>query len=153
MEFDEVIKFRHSTRAFKNKEIEPEKLKAILETAQTAPSAGNLRAYKINLVLNPEIRKKLAEAALNQGFVSQAPAVLVFSAAPQKSAAKYGKRGAELYSIQEATIAAAFAWLKIVDLGLSACWVGAFDERAVREILELPVNLRPIVILPIGYKL
>lgn len=151
MEFDEVIEIRHSTRAFKDKKIEPERLKKILKTVASAPSAGNLKAYKISIILNSEIKRKLAEAALNQDFIFQAPVVLVFSADLPKSAAKYGKRGAELYSFQDATIAAIFAWLKAVDLGLSGCWVGAFNGELAREILELPNNLRPIAILPIGY--
>ena len=151
MEFDKVLENRFCCRSFQDKKIEPEKFQAILETANSAPSAGNLQAYYIFGVSNEQKKLELAKAALNQMFISEAPLVLVFCANPEKSAIKYGERGRNLYSIQDATIAATFAWLKAVNLGLGAVWVGAFDEKEVKEILGAEENLKPVVIMPIGY--
>lgn len=152
MEFFELINKRHSIRSFQhNKAIEKEKLEQILNTVNRAPSAGNLQAYEIVVVRSASIRAALAEAALYQHYVAEAPVVLVFFANKARSASKYGQRGAELYSIQDATIACAYAQLAATALGLGSVWVGAFDERAVAKILNVPDSWRPIAILPIGY--
>jgi len=150
MEFFELVKNRHSIRAFQEKEVEPEKIEKILNAANLAPSAGNLQAYKICVVKEKRAREKLSEAA-NQEFVASAPVVLVFLTDPDQSAQKYGSRGEKLYSLQDATIACAYAQLAIADLGLASVWVGAFDEGAVSEAIDAPRNLRPVAILPIGY--
>lgn len=151
MEFFEVVKNRHSIRAFKDKEIEKEKLEKLLYVANSAPSAGDLQAYQIYLVKKSELKAALADAAYGQDFITQAPVNLIFCIDPMRSARKYGKRGAELYSIQDATISASYVHLAAVDLGLGSVIVGAFDEGLVSKILNLPSMLKPIIILPIGY--
>lgn len=150
MEFFETLRRRVSTRAYRSTGVEEEALWKILEAANSAPSAGNLQAYEVVVVRDPERRRELARAALEQWFIAQAPVVLVFLANPQRSHWRYGRRGVELYCLQDATIACAYAQLAATALGLGSCWVGAFDEEAVRHILAAPSHLRPIAILPIG---
>lgn len=151
MEFIEVVKNRHSIRAFKEREIEQVKLDTLLYVANSAPSAGDLQAYQIFLVRKSAQKTALVKAAYGQDFLAQAPVDLVFCIDPLRSARKYGRRGSDLYSIQDATISAAYVHLAAVDLGLGSVIVGAFDEEAVSRILTLPAILRPIMILPIGY--
>jgi len=151
MEFFEVVENRHSIRAFKDKEIEKERLDKLLFVANSSPSAGDLQAYQIFLVKKNALKVALAKAAYGQDFLAQASVDLVFCIDPLRSARKYGKRGSELYSIQDATISAAYVHLAAVDLGLGSVFVGAFDEEAISKILSLPGNLRPIIILPVGY--
>jgi nitroreductase len=146
-----LFKKRRSVRAYRPDPIEKEKIEEILAAAHSAPSAGNLKARKIIVVEEEGQKRKLAEASFGQSFVAEAPLVLVFAALPEISAEKYGQRGKNLYALQDATIAASFAWLQAVDLELSACWVGAFDENEVREILNLSEKEMPIAVLPIGY--
>lgn len=151
MKFFDVLKTRRSIRRFQNKEVEKEKIAKILEAARSAPSAGNLQAYQIFVVRNQKIKNRLTKAALEQDFIAEAPLVLVFFADPERSAKRYGQRGTELYSLQDATIAASYAQLAIVDLALSSVWVGAFDENEVKDILDIRDEIRPIAILPVGY--
>jgi nitroreductase len=96
-------------------------------------------------------RAELARAAWGQDFVAQAPINLVFCADPFRSSQGYGTRGETLYAIQDATIACAYVHLAAVDLGLGSVIVGAFNEAEVSRILNIPVALRPIIILPMGY--
>jgi len=149
---NEIFKKRHSVRSFQDRKIEPEKLEEILEAAESAPSAGDLKARQFLVVEEEQTKKKLAKAALDQDFVAKAPLILIFFAVPSRSAKKYGQRGKNLYALQDATIAASFAWLQAVMLDLSACWVGAFDEEEVKEILNIKEDWQPICILPVGYK-
>jgi nitroreductase len=151
MEFFQLLKERRSIRAFQAKEVEEEKLRKLLEAANSAPSAGNLQAYEIYLVRSDEKKAGLARAALGQMFIAQAPVVLVFCSNPQRSALRYGERGSTLYALQDATIACTHAHLAAVALGLGSVWIGAFDETEVARILGLKEGIRPIAILPIGY--
>jgi len=151
MKFGQVIKNRKSIRRFLAKEVEEEKLQKILEIANRAPSAGNLQAYKIYLLKDKNIQEELTKVAGGQGSIAQASVSLVFCAAPTISLARYGARGETLYAVQDATIACCFAWLAAVDQGLSAVWIGPFDEEKVKEILNIEKDLRPVAILPIGY--
>lgn len=146
-----IFKKRHSVRSFQDKSVEEEKLEEILEAANSAPSAGNLKAREIIVVKDSETKKALAKAALGQDFIAEAPIALVFFALPEKSGRKYGERGRDLYSVQDATISASFVWLQAVGLDLSCCWVGAFDNEEVKEILKVPQDWQPIAILPVGY--
>ena len=151
MEFFEVVEQRRSIRAYQPRGIEGERLQRILVCANTAPSAGNLQAYDIVVVTDDRTRQALARAALDQEFIAQAPVVLVFFQHPRRSAIKYGRRGAELYALQDATIACAYAQLAATALGLASCWVGAFDEEPICRLLKAPSGLRPAALLPIGY--
>lgn len=151
MEFFEVVRARHSIRAFTSRSVEPEKQRAILEAANRAPSAGNLQAYEIFAVTNRAALSALARAAVEQEFIAQASLALVFCAHPARSAKKYKQRGASLYCIQDATIACAYAQLAATALGLASVWVGAFDENAVRAATGASKDLLPVAILPIGY--
>jgi len=151
MELSEAIRKRHCIRRFKPDEIEEEKVGKILEAAKEAPSAGNLQARDFIIVRDPETRRELVSAAFSQGFISEAPLVIIVCANPDKSGAKYGSRGGELYCIQDATISAQNILLVVNSLGLGACWVGAFDENSVREILGIPDGIKPVAIIPIGY--
>ena len=151
MDFFQTVRARQSVRAYQAKVIEPEKLEIILTAANQAPSAGNLQAYEILVVRDRPTLRQLAQVALNQSFIAQAAVVLVFCADSPRSAAKYGAAGERLYSVQDATIAAAYAELAATALGLAACWVGAFDEKEVAKLLGLRAGLRPLVLLPIGW--
>jgi nitroreductase len=98
------------------------------------------------------MKQALARAAYNQVFVAQAPVVLIFWAHPERAEEKYGKRGAELYSLQDATIACAYAELAAAALGLGAVWIGVIDITAVLQIAGIASPWRPVSLLPIGYR-
>ncbi|MEM5829537.1 MAG: nitroreductase family protein [Candidatus Aenigmatarchaeota archaeon] len=151
MEFFNVLKKRRSVRAFTSRPIEESKIRQILEASNSAPSAGNLQSYEIFLVVDEKKKRELALASFAQSFVAEAPLVLVFCANPVRAEKRYGKRGRNLYCIQDATIAATYAQLAAVDLGLASCWVGAFDEKEILRILGNPADLIPVAVIPIGY--
>jgi len=151
MEFTDVIRNRHSIRTYTDQSVEAEKLRQILETANLAPSAGNLQAYEIYVVTNVKKRDGLSCAALAQEYIAKAPVVLVFCTHPELTNGRYTERGTRLYTVQDATIACTFAMLAATNLGLGCVWVGTFDEKVVRLIIGAPDSQVPVVILPIGY--
>ena len=150
-DFFQLIKDRHSVRSYQAKAVEEEKIKLILEAANSAPSAGDLQAYEMVLVKEAKNREGLSEAARGQPCVARAPLALVFLAHPARAAGRYGARGGNLYSLQDATIAAAYVQLAAVNLGLASVWVGAFDDQAVRDALGAGKEMVPVAIIAIGY--
>lgn len=151
MELIEAIRQRRSIRKFKDTPLPEGAVDTILEAAKAAPSAGNVQARDFFVVANETVRKAFVEAALRQQFVGDAQVAIVVCANFDEIGKKYGERGTDLYCLQDVAAAVQNMLLTAVDLGLGACWVGAFDETAVAQALELPRNLRPVAIVPIGY--
>jgi nitroreductase len=150
LEFFDVLRHRRSIRAYSPKEVEEEKLRRISEAANLAPSAGNLQAYQVFVYRSRDKREALSRAADDQKFIVEAPVCMVFCADPERSASKYGDRGKQLYSVQDATIAGSFAMLAATDLGLATVWVGDFDEKMVQDIVGVK-SVRPVAIFSVGY--
>ncbi len=150
-DFFTVIAERRSVRAFADRPVEEEKLRRVLETANRAPSAGNQQAYAVYVVRERSHKQALATAAYDQQFIAEAPVVLIFCSDPARSAVRYRERGEHLYSLQDATVACTFAMLTATALGLASVWVGAFRDAAVRQAANIPDDLIPVAILPIGY--
>lgn len=150
MECLDAIKGRRSIRRFKDTPVGKETIEELLSAAQMAPSAGNLQARDFVVVTNKITKQKLAKAALDQSFIDQAPAAIVAVANIERSARIYRSRG-ELYAVQDATAAIMNLLLAAHSKGLATCWVGAFDEYAVGELLGLPHRAMPVAIIPVGY--
>lgn len=148
--FFNLISSRHSVRAFKNIPIPDEIIDAIVNTAVKGPSSGNLQSYQIFIVSKKTEKEKLAEAAHGQNYVKEAPIVMIFCADPIRCSTEYGSRGANLFSIQDATIACVYSQIAAHDFGLSSVWIGSFDEERVCDVLKIE-NLKPVAILPIGF--
>lgn len=149
-EFYELVRRRHSVRSFEPNPPREEDIHFILDAANRAPSAGNVQAYRIYVVTRHDQLDLLAEAA-EQEFIARAPIVLVFCADSAASEKHYGRRGAELFCIQDATVAAAYAQLACTAVGLASVWVGSMDEEAATRALGIPIGLRPIALMPIGF--
>jgi len=150
MSIKETIELRHSIRNFSNKIPSVGIILEIIRYANLAPSAGNLQARDFIIIEDPKIKNQLSEAAFNQDFIKDAPINIVVCANLNRISS-YGKRGVELYCLQDVAASVENILLLAVDFGLGACWVGAFDEKSVMDILNLPSYIRPVSIIPIGY--
>lgn len=146
----EIIKKRRSVRAFKPDTISGEIIDKLKEALIWAPSAGNLQSRKFYFVFESKIKKELAKAALGQNFISQAPLVVV-GCCNENIFQHYGERGKNLYAICDVAVSIQNLMLVAENENLGTCWVGAFDEEKVSKLLNLPRNLRPIAIVPVGY--
>jgi len=153
MELRECLRLiyeRVSIRKYQPKDVPDELIIELLKAGNAAPSAGNLQARDFVVVRNPETKRLIAEAALEQMFIATAPVVIVVCANYPRSMRIYGDRG-KLYAEQDATAAVENILLAAHALGLGAVWVGAFHENAIARILELPNYVRPIAIIPVGW--
>lgn len=150
MDFDDLIIKRSSIRAYKNTSVDEESVNQIIQQTISAPSAGNLQAYKIYIVQNKETLKEIAKAAPRKEFIAQVNLAFVFCSCPDISEKEFGERGKNLYTIQDTTIAATYCQLAATNLGLSSVWVGSFKVDEVSKILNIPKNEEPIAIIPVG---
>ncbi len=141
----EAIKTRKSVRRYKPEEIPEEDLKEILTAAQLAPSAGNRQPWRFVVVRDSEMKKKLGEAARGQTWVSNAGVIVAALAMPRDSPEIY-PRWVErdvMTAVEHMVLA---AW----SLGYGTCWIGAFYEEKVKELLGIPEGMTVINLLPIG---
>lgn len=148
MDVLDAIKARQSVRAYLAKPIEDEKLDAVLNAARLAPSAANLQEWRFVVVREREAREKLAAAAAGQAFVVEAPAVIVACAETGGQVMRWG--GPPCYQMDVA-IALDHMSLAAVGLGLGSCWIGMFDEKKVKEMLHIPVEIRVMAMMLLGY--
>ena len=151
MDFFEAVEKRRSVRKYESREFGRQEMKQILDAINAAPSAGNLQGYEVVIVNDPTTKDALTKAAYGQAFINEAPVSLVFCADHARSAQKYGKRGADLYAVQDATIAASYCQLAATALGLATVWVGAFDTKLAAEAVNAPTHVTPVAIITIGY--
>jgi nitroreductase len=147
----EAIKGRRSIRAFSSQDVSQDLVDKLVDAASLAPSAGNIQPWELIIVRKPETKQKLAEAALDQSFIEEAPVVIVVCADENRSSQGYGERGKSLYCIQDTAAATQNIHLMAYSLGLGTCWVGAFSEEEARELLRVPDGVRPVAIVPVGY--
>lgn len=152
MEILKAIKERRSIRSFQKKDISGEIVDKLIDALIWAPSAGNLQARKFLFVKDAKLKKGIVSSAFGQSFIAEAPLVIV-GCTDSRISGRYGERGVYLYSIQD--VAASIMGMMLVahENGLGTVWVGAFDEEEVFNLLNLPENLRPVAIVPVGYPL
>ena len=151
MDFWQVIGDRYSVRNFDpSVKVSEEVVVRLLAAAVRAPSAGNRQPWHFYVVRDAGVREGLAAAAYGQGFITQAPVAIVVCADAEKSAARYGDRGRDLYCLQDTAAATEHILLTAVAEGFGGCWVGAFDESQARKVLGLPAGHRPVAIVALG---
>ncbi len=161
METLEAIKTRRSIRKFSDQPVEPEKLQAVLEAVQQAPSWSNKQCWSLVVVQDQAMRSKISELSFVESFfatygyktnpaqkgLAQAPIVLVACADPQQS----GDLRGEQYYMADLGIATQNLMLAAHDLGLGTVFVGVFDEEQLKSLLGIPPNIRIVGLFPLGY--
>lgn len=147
MDVYEAISVRKSVRAFEDKDVPEAILVRLLEAARLAPSAANRQEWRFVVVRDGATRKQLAEAAMGQKFVGEAPVVLACCAETDEHVMPCGHQS---YPIDVA-IAIDHLTLCAASEGLGTCWIGAFDEGRVKDILGIPPDVRVVQLLPVGY--
>ena len=140
MDVIDAIRKRRSIRRYERKEIDKEIFDKLLEAARLAPSAKNAQPWKLVVVTNDSLKKKLVKACSRQTFVGECSAVIVGVGDPSYK-----------WYIVDTTIALEHIVLEAVELGLGTCWIGAFNEGEVKKILGIPEDKKVVACLTIGY--
>ena len=172
---EETVAQRHSTRDFTDNPLSLIQLSQILWAAKSVPSAGGLYPLEIYIVIGEDgvedlkagvyhylskshsikvfkkgdLRNELAQAALGQYFITEAPVSLIISAEYERTSGKYGQRGVRYVQIEVGHVGQNI-YLQAVALGLGTVAVGAFDDQQVVRILNFHSNHQPLYIMPLG---
>lgn len=151
MDIFQVIRDRRSIRKYKETSIEAAKIEQILDAARLAPSWKNMQCWRFVVVSDQEKKQALLQAFPedNPGrkAIATAPVLIVVCADPSESGVENGID----YYVADAAIAFEHLCLAAHALGLGSCWMGRFDEAAIRTPLAIPKNIRVVGITPLGY--
>ena len=153
MDFMEIARNRQSCRGYdENREVEQEKLDAVLEAARLAPSACNGQPYHFTVCRGTKA-KEVAKATQGMGmnkFASQAPVLIVVS---EESYTKSAALGAKLknndFRSIDIGIAVAYLTAAATEQGLSTCFLGWLDDDKLRAACGLKQTVRLVITL--GY--
>ncbi len=152
-----LLKHRKSVRDFLDRPVEREKIMMCLQAARIAPSASNSQPWKFIVVDDRQLKDKLCKAAFSgiysfNSFCKTAPVIVVIVSEKSKFLARVGGmfRGTQYYLI-DIGIAGEHLVLQAEDLGLGTCWMGWFDEGAVKSILDVPEEKKIDVLIALGY--
>jgi len=147
MDVAEAIEQRYSVRKYEDRPVEESKLMAVLDAGRLAPSGSNRQPWKFVVVRDAATRAKLAEACNGQTFVGTAPVVIVACGTMPDRMMGCDVPGDPV----DVAIAIDHMTLRAAELGLGTCWIGAFDQDAVRGVLGIPAPAKVIEVLPLGY--
>lgn len=147
MDFLDLAKQRFSCRGFLEKEVESEKIYKILEAAKYAPTARNFQPQKILVLTKKEELKKIS-GCTQYGW--NAPVIMIVFYDKDISY-KRDKYDFKEFGDIDASIVTTHMMLEAQDLGLGTTWVGSFNPEKLMDIFDVPNNLVPVAILPIGY--
>jgi nitroreductase len=138
LNFEEVLQKRRSIRKYKDAPIPKEKIIKILEAARVAPSASNRQPWHFIVVENKETIKQLAKSE----WAAKAPLMIVGLADQEAS---------PNWCSNDLGIAFEHIALAATNLGLGGCWMGQTGrEDLIRKLLDIPDQLRPVAVMPIG---
>lgn len=143
----EAINKRRSVRAYQDKPIPEDVLKRILNAARLAPTARNRQAWKLVVVKDKVLRKKMQEAANNQPFVSQSAVVIAAVGLTPNDIMRCDIPADPV----DVAIILDHITLAAVEEGLGTCWIGSFFQDKVREVLGIPSSYKVVELLTLGY--
>ena len=155
MTIKEIIEKRQSNRRYKPNKVEFEKIMQCIEAARLAPSACNAQPWKFVIVEEPDLLKKIADAAKGLGmnkFVSRVPVIIAIVMERASAASAIGSKiKGKDYSQFDIGIASENICLQATELGLGSCIVGWFNEREIKKLLKIPFTKRVPLLITLGY--
>ena len=147
MEFMSLIQHRYSVRDYKPDPIDPVVLQQALEAARLAPTAANRQPFRLIVIHTADKQEELNRIYARDWFVN-APIVICACGIPEQG---WFRADGKSYIDIDIAIVMDHLSLAAADLGLGTCWVASFDVGAVREILEIPEPVEPLIFMTLGY--
>ncbi|MDQ7823511.1 MAG: nitroreductase family protein [Candidatus Eremiobacteraeota bacterium] len=151
MELYEVMSTRRSIRKYRPDAVPEEILARVLEAVRIAPSGSNRQPWKFVITRDKAVRQQLVAACNKQAFIAEAPLLIVACGLPLTS--NRGGFMGEFSVLIDVSIAVDHLTLAARNEGLGTCWIGAFDHKAVKEILGIPEEIKVVALIPLGYPL
>lgn len=148
MDVIQAIRKRRSVREYLDEPLSAEQISRLRQSLRFAPSACNIQPWRFLFVTDWSMRQRLAEAANEQLWIATAPLVVVGCGYPADAYPRMAGR----YNSVDIDLAIALDHLSLaaVELGLGTCWIGAFKEQVVKELLAIPDEARVVAMMPVG---
>ena len=150
MDFDEVIDLRRSVRKFKSGKVNWRDVLEAIDSSLNGPFAANQNNFKFLIVEDNDKIGKIADAC-DQDWIGTSKTLVLICSDDANLENIFGDKG-RVYSRQQAGSAIQAFLLKLTDISLSACWVGAYADELVKESLKIPQHIQIEAIIPIGYE-
>lgn len=150
MKVFDAMRTRRSVRNFKDDDIPYTVIARILEAARWGPVAGNTHYIKIIVVHDEGVKEKIADACIEQEWVTDAPVLLVVCSETDKLKTGFGDHGST-YALQGTAATSQNIMLVAEELGVSSCWVGAYSESRIKRVLKMPQSTDVHNIIALGY--
>lgn len=149
MDVMRAIAMRRSVRAYDSGPIPGPTIQKLTQALQFAPSACNLQPWRFVLVQESSLRRQVAAACKKQMWIADAPLTVVACGWPERAYRAMGGK----YSSLDVDLAIALDHLSLAAVaeGLGTCWIGAFDEEALKQLLNIPSEVRVVALMPVGY--
>ena len=150
-----IIEQRRSIRKYQDKPVEKEKILKIIDAARLAPSASNGQPWRFIAVTEKQTISNMATEAL--GFINKwaknAPCIIVGCSVKKNILTHYiGEALSGIkYHLLDVGIAMEHIVLTAEEIGLSTCWMGWFNERKLKKLLNIPLSWRIVSLLSVGY--
>ena len=145
MEFEEIIRKRTAIRKFSDRKLEKEKLDKILEAGRLAPTAKNNQPIKIYVIESKDGIEKIDKLSKCR---YGAETILIICGNKNEAYQKGDYTTAEM----DSCIVATHMMLEATNLNVDNIWVESFDEEILREEFDIPYELTPVLLMPVGYK-
>ena len=142
-----LMRARHSVRAFDSREVPRETLVSVLEAARVAPTACNNQPWRLIVAQSEPFRKALA-ASYSGDWLRTAPVIIVACALP---AAAWVRRDGKNHADIDVAIVVDHLMLAATEAGLGTCWICAFDPAKAKTALGLDDDTMPVALIPMGY--
>lgn len=151
MDFQKTLNNRINVKKYTSKKPPIEKIMEAIHAADQTPGPGNLNVLTYIIVEDPDTISKISDAC-QQSFINDAPYIIIITSNPKQLTKLYDVRtdkyikhyvGASLENLS----------LKLIDLGLSSCWIEAFSEPTIRNLLVIPENQEIELIITTGYEM
>lgn len=148
MEVSEAIKSRRSIRAYQDREVSREMIEQVVDAGQWAPTPSNCQSWRFVVV---QERKRLNNLkAFTPGMLGDPPIAVVICS-DRRDMADRGAKQIPSRRVAEASVAAQNMALMAHSLGLGTCLIASFSEMGLRELLELPDHIHPVLVVSLGY--
>jgi len=147
IDFEELVRERHSVRTYLDQRVEDEKIAAILEAARLAPSARNAQPWRYIVIKDKQTITELADTGRLNSWIKSAPVIVVACADPSEDVTNNGMD----YFLLDVGISMEHLVLQATELGLGTCWLAGYNEEKVKAVLGVPKGIRVVAMTPLGY--
>jgi len=161
MEVFEAIRTRRSVRRYSDRPVEEERLRTVLDAVRLAPSWANYQCWRMIVVREKTMKQKISDLSYVESFfatkgyktnpsmkaLAEAPVVIVLCADPAQSGVLWGQS----YYLVDSGLAAQNLMLAAREQGLGTVFVGVYDEEKLKQLLNIPTEIRIVGLFPLGY--